>query len=116
MALIQVALNGKTLETELSVTNTGSSDFEFQAALHSYFRCSDINKVWLVVQYLAVFYRYSSLLCSLLRDYRQLMIILLQNSLVFHRADSCWAAPHPTCTNVPFSHRKTERMASVVAQ
>lgn len=41
----QVALDGKTLQTELAVTNTGKEAFDFQAALHSYFRCSDINKV-----------------------------------------------------------------------
>ncbi|CAM9346589.1 unnamed protein product [Ectocarpus sp. 13 AM-2016] len=41
----KVALDGTTLQTELTVTNTGSEDFDFQAALHSYFRCSDINKV-----------------------------------------------------------------------
>lgn len=29
----------------MAVTNTGSDAFDFQAALHSYFRCSDINKV-----------------------------------------------------------------------
>ena len=45
VTLAQVALNGATLETELAVTNTGSAAFDFQAALHSYFRCSDINKV-----------------------------------------------------------------------
>lgn len=43
--LMQVALKGATLETELTVTNTGSDAFDFQTALHSYFRCSDINKV-----------------------------------------------------------------------
>lgn len=41
----QVALDGSTLTTELAVTNTGKEAFDFQAALHSYFRCSDINKV-----------------------------------------------------------------------
>ncbi|CAM9685089.1 unnamed protein product [Discosporangium mesarthrocarpum] len=37
-------LNGK-LSTDLTVKNTGDSPFNFQAALHSYFSCSDINKV-----------------------------------------------------------------------
>eukprot|EP00903_Cladosiphon_okamuranus_P015229 g14075.t1 len=43
--LYKVALDGSTLTTELAVTNTGEEAFDFQAALHSYFRCSDINKV-----------------------------------------------------------------------
>eukprot|EP00752_Nemacystus_decipiens_P005186 g4706.t1 len=43
--LYKVALDGSTLATELTVTNTGEEAFNFQAALHSYFRCSDINKV-----------------------------------------------------------------------
>lgn len=42
--VLQVQLNGRTLETEVEVTNTGGDAFDFQAALHSYFRCSDINK------------------------------------------------------------------------
>lgn len=50
--LDQVALNGATLETELAVTNTGSGPFDFQAALHSYFRCSDINKVHAMTSFL----------------------------------------------------------------
>lgn len=43
-SVLQVQLNGRTLETEVEVTNTGGDAFDFQAALHSYFRCSDINK------------------------------------------------------------------------
>lgn len=46
LALDQVELmSDKALQTELKVTNTGDSSFDFQAALHSYFSCSDINKV-----------------------------------------------------------------------
>lgn len=46
VAVDQVELmSDKTLQTELQVTNTGDSAFDFQAALHSYFSCSDINKV-----------------------------------------------------------------------
>ncbi|CAM9113343.1 unnamed protein product, partial [Pylaiella littoralis] len=43
--MYKITLDGSTLETELAVTNTGPEAFDFQAALHSYFRCSDINKV-----------------------------------------------------------------------
>ena len=42
--LVQIQLDGPTLATELEVTNTGGDAFDFQTALHSYFRCSDINK------------------------------------------------------------------------
>lgn len=36
---------GKTLELELTVTNTGGTPFRFEEALHTYFRISDIHRV-----------------------------------------------------------------------
>ncbi|KAH8058686.1 glucose-6-phosphate 1-epimerase [Aureococcus anophagefferens] len=40
----EVALSAASLDTKMTVTNTGSGDsFDFQAALHSYFDVSDIN-------------------------------------------------------------------------
>ncbi|CAN0177018.1 unnamed protein product [Ascophyllum nodosum] len=42
--MYKIQLDGPTLATELEVTNTGGDAFDFQTALHSYFRCSDINK------------------------------------------------------------------------
>ena len=35
----------ETLRTELRITNTGDTDFSFQAALHSYFSIADIERV-----------------------------------------------------------------------
>ncbi|CAM9249151.1 unnamed protein product [Chrysoparadoxa australica] len=40
-----VALLGGKLATTFKVTNTGASDFTFQAALHSYFSCADIDNI-----------------------------------------------------------------------
>ena len=36
---------GKTLEMELTVTNTGSTAFRFEEALHTYFRVADVERV-----------------------------------------------------------------------
>jgi D-hexose-6-phosphate mutarotase len=36
---------GDTLTMELTVTNTGSSDFRFESCLHTYFRIGDIHQV-----------------------------------------------------------------------
>lgn len=42
---LTVRLWGRTLEMELAVENRGESRFEFQAALHSYFRVEDAGRV-----------------------------------------------------------------------
>lgn len=36
---------GDTLTLELTVTNTGSSDFRFEACLHTYFQMGDIHRI-----------------------------------------------------------------------
>lgn len=43
--LFTTTLTGESLDTELVVKNTGKQAFDFQAALHSYFDLSDIEKV-----------------------------------------------------------------------
>eukprot|EP00877_Chromochloris_zofingiensis_P012390 jgi/Chrzof1/7404/Cz02g22020.t1 len=42
---VKVELLDDALQQELSATNTGSSDLEFTAALHTYYKISDISKV-----------------------------------------------------------------------
>jgi galactose mutarotase-like enzyme len=39
-----VTVTGTSLDTSLVVANTGKEDFDFQAALHSYYDVSDISK------------------------------------------------------------------------
>ena len=43
-ASFTVTLHGEALKTELAVTNTGNSEFDFTAALHSYIEVLDIRK------------------------------------------------------------------------
>ncbi|HNW52090.1 MAG TPA: D-hexose-6-phosphate mutarotase [Prolixibacteraceae bacterium] len=43
-AVLEV-LVGRTLEVQLSITNTGSQDFDYSAALHSYFGVSGIENI-----------------------------------------------------------------------
>jgi glucose-6-phosphate 1-epimerase len=43
-AEFKVTLNANSLDTKMTVKNTGDSDaFDFQAALHSYFDVSDLE-------------------------------------------------------------------------
>ena len=44
---LTVSLAGREIDIELAVTNTGSTTFDFQAALHTYLRCNDAMKVQL---------------------------------------------------------------------
>ena len=44
-ALFSITLSSGVLSTSLKVKNTGASEFEFQHALHSYFRVGDIDSV-----------------------------------------------------------------------
>jgi glucose-6-phosphate 1-epimerase len=43
--LYKVTLTRQNLQTDLSVINTGSDDFDFTSLLHTYFRVEDINNV-----------------------------------------------------------------------
>ncbi len=40
---LTVCVHGNRLDVELAVTNTGASDFEFAAALHSYLRVNEVE-------------------------------------------------------------------------
>jgi len=42
--IYQVTLTRRNLQTDLSVKNTGSDDFDFTSLLHTYFRVDDIKK------------------------------------------------------------------------
>lgn len=45
LAALNVTLTANSLDVELEVTNTGTEAFTFTAALHSYFRIKDIEKI-----------------------------------------------------------------------
>ena len=42
--LFSVSLTGESCDTKMVVKNTGKDDWDFQAALHSYFDISSISK------------------------------------------------------------------------